>query len=86
MGYTHFVTNIMPYERKVKEMGKKGFLIIDRCKNAVILTPSEFRKCEDLHVLLMKNDIIAEVRQNENMKQLNACVREYLKGGWEEGE
>ena len=67
-------------------MGKKGFLLIDGGKNAVILTPSEFRKCEDLHVLLMKNGIKAKVRQNENMKQLDACVREYLKGGWEEGE
>lgn len=64
-------------------MGKKGFLLIDGHKNAVILTPDEFRQCRELRELLMKHDIMATIRQNENMKQLDACVREYLKGGWE---
>ena len=65
-------------------MGKKGFLLIDCRKDAVILTPDEFKQCTELSELLAKYDVIADVRRNDTMKQLDACVREYLKGVWKD--
>lgn len=62
---------------------KKGFLLIDGCKNAVILDMEEI-KASGLDELLMKNGIMAKVRRNANMKELDVTVREYLKGGFEE--
>ena len=62
---------------------KQGFLLIDGCKNAVILSIDEV-KAADLDELLCKHEIMATVRRNANMKELDACVREYLKGGWDE--
>ena len=62
---------------------KKGFLLIDGCKNAVILSMDGV-KAAGLDELLCKNGIMANVRKNANMKELDATVREYLKGGWEE--
>ena len=62
---------------------KKGFLLIDGMKNAVILDKDEI-KASGLDELLMKSGIMATVRRNANMKELDACVRDYLKGGWDE--
>lgn len=62
---------------------KKGFLLIDGSKNAVILSMDEF-KAAGLDELLGKHGIMAKVRRNANMKELDVCVREYLKGGWED--
>ena len=66
-------------------MGKKGFLLIDGCKNCVILSPDEIKGTE-LHDFLMKNGIMAKVRRNKNMTELNKSVREYLPGGWSDEE
>ena len=66
-------------------MVKKGFLLIDGCKNCVILTPDEIKGTE-LHDFLMKNGIMAKVRQNKTRGDLNKCVTEYLNGGWSEDE
>ena len=62
---------------------KKGFLLIDGHKNAVILSMDEV-KAAGLDELLSKHEIIATVRRNASMRELDACVREYLKGGWED--
>lgn len=66
-------------------MGKKGFLLIDGCKNCVILTPSEISKTE-LGDILTSNVLRDQVRRNKNMAELDKSVREYLKGGWSEDE
>lgn len=62
---------------------KQGFLLIDGCKNAVILSMDEV-KAAGLDELLGKHDVMAKVRRNSNMKELDATVRDYLKGGWED--
>ena len=64
-------------------MGKKGFLLVDGSKNCVILSIEEI-KGTCIQDFLMKNDIIARVRQNKTRGELNKCVSEYLNGGWED--
>ncbi|MBO5956629.1 MAG: hypothetical protein J6Q39_03655 [Bacteroidales bacterium] len=62
-------------------MGKKGFLLIDGSKNCVILSIEEI-KGTCIQDLLMKNDIMARVKQNKTKGDLNKCISEYLNGGW----
>lgn len=62
-------------------MGKKGFLLIDGCKNCVILNPDELKEA-DLYDIIMKKWNQGKVRQNKDLKELDKSVRKYLKGGW----
>ena len=60
---------------------KKGFLLIDGCKNAVILDIPEIKETE-IYDFLARHGITEKVRRNKDMKELDRTVREYLKGGW----
>lgn len=62
-------------------MGKKGFLLVDGMKNCVILSIDEI-KGTCIQDFLMKNGIMARVRQNKTRGELNKCISEYLNGGW----
>ena len=53
--------------------------MIDGHKNAVILSMDEV-KAAGLDELLSKHEIIATVRRNASMRELDATVRDYLKG------
>ena len=66
-------------------MSKKGFLLIDGCKNAVILNIPEIKETE-IYDFLARHGITEKVRRNKDMKELDKTVREYLKGGWDDGE
>ena len=64
--------------------GMKGFLLvdgIDGCKNCVILSIDEI-KGTCIQDFLMKNGIMARVKQNKTKADLNKCISEYLNGGW----
>ena len=67
------------------KIGKKGFLLIDGAKNCVILSPDEI-KGTVIHDFLMKNGIMAKVKQNKTRSDLNKCITEYLNGGWSDDE
>ena len=66
-------------------MVRKGFLLIDGFKNAVILTPDELKQA-GLYDLVAKSGIMAKVRRHKTQAQLNKSVSEYLRDGWAEGE
>lgn len=61
--------------------GKKGLLLIDGSKNAVILNYEELERI-GLSEQLKRQGIMATARKNKTMKDLDRCVRDYLEGGW----
>ena len=54
---------------------KKGFLIIDGDMNAYIFDNDEFKELTDCKI------DVSKVVRNFTLKQLDAVVRTYLKGG-----
>ena len=64
-------------------MGKKGFLLIDGAKNAVVLNMDEMKQL-NLGEYLMEHDVIAQVRQHKTRAELNKSIGQYLKNEWEE--
>lgn len=67
-------------------MKKKGFLLIDESKNAVILSPQEIKELPDLYKHLTNHDVLASIRKHKTRAELNKSISEYLSGGWEETE
>ena len=65
-------------------MKKKGFLLIDGSKNAVILNTNELP--EELMDLLRKRGIMETVKKHKTNKDLYKTVSDYLKGEWNDGE
>ena len=66
-------------------MGKKGLLLIDGAKNAVVLNVEEL-EAADLSKYLRRNGIRAEVRKHKTRAELNKSIGQYLANEWEEGE
>lgn len=54
---------------------KKGFLIIDGAMNAYVFDNEEFKELTDCKI------DVSKVVRNFTLKQLDAVVRTYLKGG-----
>lgn len=54
---------------------KKGFLIIDGAMNAYVFDNEEFKELTDCKIDM------SLVKQNKTLKDLDATVRKYLKGG-----
>lgn len=67
-------------------MKKKGFLLIDGAKNAIILSREEFSEIPDMVKQLSNRDVLDQVRNHKTRGELNKSISEYLSGGWEEGE
>ena len=56
-------------------MIKMGFLVIDYGMNAYVFNKEEFNELVDCKIDM------SQVKQNKTLKDLDATVRRYLKGG-----
>ena len=66
-------------------MKKKGFLLIDGAKNAIILSMEEIKEIPEITKQLSNRDVLDQVRKHKTRGELNKSISEYLSGGWEEG-
>ena len=58
----------------------RGFLLVDQKMNTVIIPIGD----EDLSYYLKNKELINHVKQHDNLKSLDADIRKYIKGNYEQ--
>lgn len=61
----------------------KGFLLLDQCKNTIIIPYNDNDLIDFLRYKIDGQCALAKAREHKTLKELDADVRKYLKGVYE---